>query len=46
MTYIAASHGFCIKTADAFGKLDGNKTRLAYTYIPNVFLETLHIPLV
>ena len=37
---------FFIKTADADDKLDGNKTRLAYACKPNVFLETLHRPLV
>ena len=32
--------------AGSFDKLDGNKTRLARAYIPNVFLETLHRSLV
>jgi hypothetical protein len=46
MTYISTSHCFCIKTADAFEKLDGNKTRLEYAYIPNVYLASLHRPIV
>lgn len=47
MIFIATSYCFFnIKMAGAFDELDGNKTRLAYAYIPNVFLETLHRQLV